>query len=260
MRNLRFESLKRATFLGVGLCFVALAFYADPRAAARSDQHLLYVATPGIRNYVEYGGHRSRRVRHRQRPPIREADSHVRPGRRGGPRERQGHRGQREDRTCLRLDDQTARRASISITGSRVWVREYEGGVRPHGALAGREDPLPPVPRRTSLARRRRDERRCLTKVVTDSGAHNTIYGPRWPARVPRRTAVANARRRRSAHAYRRRRRRTVQRSGSSLHDQRAADAVLRQRQRSPGLRGRRHQDRERSCIAWRCRATRTAR
>ena len=56
MRNLRFGSLKRATLLGVGLCSLALALYTDPRVAARSDQHLLYVATPGIRNYVEYGG------------------------------------------------------------------------------------------------------------------------------------------------------------------------------------------------------------
>ena len=49
------RSLKCGAFF-TGLCVVALAQWGEPRAAARSDQHLLYVATPGIRNYVEYGG------------------------------------------------------------------------------------------------------------------------------------------------------------------------------------------------------------
>src|SRR5438034_498243 len=37
-------------------CLVAITIFAPLQRAGAKEKHLLYVATPGIRNYVEYGG------------------------------------------------------------------------------------------------------------------------------------------------------------------------------------------------------------
>src|SRR6185369_4835070 len=42
--------------IGSLLLFAATIWTASARIASAKDQHLLYVAEPGIRNYVEHGG------------------------------------------------------------------------------------------------------------------------------------------------------------------------------------------------------------
>ena len=162
-----------------------------PPAPAR-EHRFLYVAEPGIRNYVEHGGigvlvfdvdngHRFvRRI-----PTMRRA------GRRGAG-EREGHRRKRGDRTTLRqhheagarLRSRRPRRAPVESrvrrrlrptwrsrpTARLLYVPSFEG---PHwhvlDALTG--DPI--------------------TRIVTGSGAHNTVYGPRWPRGLSGRAEVA---------------------------------------------------------------------
>ena len=177
MRNLRFGSLKRATFLGLGLCFVALAFYAGPGAAARSDQHLLYVATPGIRNYVEYGGiglvvyDMDNGHRFVKRIPTFDLAAGAAP---------ENVKGIAASAKTGRVYVSTIKRlgAFDLNTGTRVWVREYEGGadrmaLSPDGKILY----LPSLegPHWHAIDAMSGD---VLKKVVTDSGAHNTIYGP----------------------------------------------------------------------------------
>src|SRR5919109_3351781 len=50
--------MKKITLTSIALCLlVSIFFLAQPgREAAVDEKHLLYVASPGIRNYVEYGG------------------------------------------------------------------------------------------------------------------------------------------------------------------------------------------------------------
>jgi DNA-binding beta-propeller fold protein YncE len=50
--------MKKFTLTSIALCLlVSIFFLAQPgREAAVDEKHLLYVASPGIRNYVEYGG------------------------------------------------------------------------------------------------------------------------------------------------------------------------------------------------------------
>jgi DNA-binding beta-propeller fold protein YncE len=50
--------MKKIALTSISLCLlVSLLFFIQPwREAAVEEKHLLYVASPGIRNYVEYGG------------------------------------------------------------------------------------------------------------------------------------------------------------------------------------------------------------
>ena len=85
-----------------------------------------------------------------------------------------------------------------------------------------------------------------ISKIVTNSGAHNTIYGPDGTRGLPRRTA--GARSSRSLIRARTRSSRRWDRSATSSVRSRSiarADALLRQRQRSARVRNRRHQDRQ---------------
>src|SRR5260370_14394792 len=61
MNTLRLRSLLALLCLGALSCFDPGPGLADERATATgpaaAERKLLYVATPGIRNYLEYGGH-----------------------------------------------------------------------------------------------------------------------------------------------------------------------------------------------------------
>ena len=48
------QVLRRLVFVAVSAC--ALALPGSPTAFSSPERHFLYVAEPGIRNYVEYGG------------------------------------------------------------------------------------------------------------------------------------------------------------------------------------------------------------
>ena len=167
-------SLRRLVFLVAALCVVA----APARSpAADGEHHYLYVAEPGIRNYVEYGGigvlvydmdggHKFlRRI-----PTFPEV-----PG-----KDPENVKGVAAHAKTGRLYVSTIKRvAAIDLnTDKIVWSKEYDGGadrlaISPDGKtlyIPSLEGPHWNVVNATTGE--------VITKIVTDSGAHNTIYGP----------------------------------------------------------------------------------
>ena len=146
-------------------------------AAADAERHLLYVAVPGIRNYVEYGGigllvydmndgHRFLR-----RIPTLEVPPGERP---------ENVKGIAAHAQTGRLYISTPRRvAAFDLSTDRpVWNRTYEGGadriaLSPDGRIL--YVPSFEGPHWHAVDATTGD---VLAKVVTNSGAHNTIYGP----------------------------------------------------------------------------------
>jgi len=154
-----------------------VAFAPAPSRTANGEHHYLYVAEPGIRNYVEYGGvgvlvydmddaHKFlRRI-----PTFPEV-----PG-----KDPENVKGVAAHAKTGRLYVSTIKRvAAIDLkTEKIVWQKEYEGGadrlaVSPDGAtlyIPSLEGPnWNVVDAKTGNV---------ITKIVTNSGAHNTIYGP----------------------------------------------------------------------------------
>jgi DNA-binding beta-propeller fold protein YncE len=146
-------------------------------ASVNGERHLLYAAVPGIRNYVEYGGvgilvydmddgHRLLR-----RIPTFE----MKPG-----FEPENIKGIAANAATGRIYITTPRRvAAFDIaTDKVVWNREYEGGcdrlaISPDGKLL--YVPSFEGPHWTVVEAMTGN---VVAKIVTDSGAHNTIYGP----------------------------------------------------------------------------------
>jgi DNA-binding beta-propeller fold protein YncE len=164
---------------GIALCATAIITVAGRPdvVSGRSEQHLLYVATPGIRNYVEYGGiglvvyDMDQGHRFVKRTPTFD----IAPG---APPENvkgiaaHGPSGRVYISTPKRLG------AFDAATGRRIWVREYEGGadrlaLSPDGTIIY----LPSFegPHWHAIDAQSGD---VLKKIVTNSGAHNTLYGP----------------------------------------------------------------------------------
>lgn len=154
-----------------------LVFAPAASRTADGEHHYLYVAEPGIRNYVEYGGigvlvydmdagHKFvKRI-----PTFAEV-----PG-----REPENVKGVAADAKTARLYVSTIRRvAAIDLNTEKVvWEKEYEGGadrlaVSPDGKtlyIPSLEGPHWNVVNASTGD--------VIAKVVTDSGAHNTIWGP----------------------------------------------------------------------------------
>lgn len=145
-------------------------------AAAQADGRFLYVATPGIRNYVDYGGigvlvydmdHGHRLVR--RFPTFDLAD--------GEPPE--NVKGIAASARTGRLYVTTHKRlgAFDLLTDRRLWVREYPGGCdRLAISPDGRALYVPSFegPHWHVVNARTGD---VITTIVTNSGAHNTVYG-----------------------------------------------------------------------------------
>ena len=123
-------------------------------AGTGASGRFLYVAEPGIRNYVEYGGigvlvydmdHGHRFVRRIPTfaVPAGEAPENVK-GVAASAKTRRVYVTTHKRLACFDLE-----------TDRMVWSREYPGGVRSAGGLARRQDPLCAVVRGTALARRR---------------------------------------------------------------------------------------------------------
>ena len=154
-----------------------VAFAPHPSRMADGEHHYLYVAEPGIRNYVEYGGvgvlvydmdngHRFlRRI-----PTFPEV-----PG-----KDPENVKGVAAHAKTGRLYVSTIKRvAAIDLNTEKiVWEKEYQGGadrlaVSPDGSTL--YIPSLEGPHWNVVDARTGD---VMTKVVTDSGAHNTIWGP----------------------------------------------------------------------------------
>jgi DNA-binding beta-propeller fold protein YncE len=149
----------------------------SPVAARADERHFLYVATPGIRNYVEYGGiglvvyDMDKGHAFVRRIPTFDVPAGEQP---------ENVKGIAASAATGRLYVTTIKRlgAFDLVTGSRVWVREYEGGadrlaLSPDGKIIY----LPSLegPHWHAIDALTGDP---IKKIVTNSAAHNTLYGP----------------------------------------------------------------------------------
>jgi DNA-binding beta-propeller fold protein YncE len=146
-------------------------------APAGGEHRFLYAAVPGIRNYVEYGGigivvydvdqgHRFVR-----RIPTFTVASNERP---------ENIKGIAASAATARLYITTPRRIAAFdlLSDALVWNRTYEGGVdRPALSPDGKIIYAPSFegPHWHAIDAMSGD---VLAKLETNSGAHNTIYGP----------------------------------------------------------------------------------
>jgi DNA-binding beta-propeller fold protein YncE len=155
----------------------ALTLTGNRPAAVSGERHLLYAAVPGIRNYLDYGGigvlvydmddgHRLLR-----RIPTFEVTPAAPP---------ENVKGIAAHAGTGRLYVRTIRRVgAIDLATEKIaWNKTYEGGadriaLSPDGKIL--YVPSLEGPHWHAVNALTGD---VLAKVVTDSGAHNTIYGP----------------------------------------------------------------------------------
>jgi DNA-binding beta-propeller fold protein YncE len=163
-------------FVAASAC--AFALFASPTAfSSAGDRHFLYVAEPGIRNYVEYGGvgvlvyDMDAGHKFVKRIPTFPEVAGEKP---------ENVKGVGASAATGRLFVATIKRvAAIDLKTEQIlWNRTYEGGadrlaVSPDGKIL--YVPSLEGPHWHAVDSATGD---VIAKVVTDSGAHNTIYGP----------------------------------------------------------------------------------
>jgi hypothetical protein len=173
---MRGSRLWAIVFAFVSSAAVAVASMLPSSQPGAKEQHLLYVAVPGVRNYVEHGGvgllvfdvadgHRFvKRIR-----TFESAEGEAPDNVKGIAASAQGGRLYvTTTKALLALDLKTER---------VLWNRQYEGGcdrlaVAPDGKLL--YVPSLEGPHWLAIDAATGD---VLGKVITHSGAHNTIYG-----------------------------------------------------------------------------------
>jgi len=162
----------------LALALALVAFGAAPGTSGNDtrERHLLYVAVPGVRNYVEHGGvgvlvfdidngHRFvKRIHTIDTPPGQQPEA---------------VKGVAASAQTGRLYVTTTKRiVAVDLKTDRVvWNREYEGGcdrlaISPDGKLLYVPSLEGPHWNVVDAA-----TGNPVAKVVTNSGAHNTIYG-----------------------------------------------------------------------------------
>jgi hypothetical protein len=146
-------------------------------ATAAAERHYLYVAEPGIRNYVEYGGvgvlvyDMDRGYTFVRRIATQDVAAGAEP---------ENVKGIAASARTGRLFVSTHRRvmAFDLVTDRKLWDRLYEGGTdRLAVSPDGRTLFVPSFegPHWTVVDTETGDVR---ATIVTNSGAHNTVYGP----------------------------------------------------------------------------------
>ena len=146
-------------------------------AATVEERHLLYVAVPGLRNYVEYGGagilvyDMDQGHRLVKRIPTLDVPAGAQP---------ENVKGVAAHAGTGRIYISTPKRVAAFDLGTErlVWNREYEGGcdriaLSPDGKIL--YVPSFEGPHWHAVDAMSGD---VLAKIETKSGAHNTIYGP----------------------------------------------------------------------------------
>ena len=155
-------------------CLSVMSAAPGPAGRAPGEHHFLYVAEPGIRNYVEYGGvgvlvfDMDSGYKFVRRIPTFEVPDGKEP---------ENVKGVAADAASRRLYVSTIKRiAAIDLaTDKIVWNREYDGGcdrlaISPDGTLL--YVPSFEGPHWLALDAKSGD---IVAKIVTNSGAHNTI-------------------------------------------------------------------------------------
>ncbi|HJQ25736.1 MAG TPA: hypothetical protein VKA60_17585 [Blastocatellia bacterium] len=162
------------------LCLIPLLVFAlsdTPGARAARERHYLYVAAPGIRNYVEYGGvgilvfdidngYKFVKRIPTWDVPVGESPENI--------------KGIAASAETGKVYVSTPKRVACFdlVTEKKVWERLYEGGcdrmaLSPDGKLLyvpSFEGPIWTVADALTGA--------VIARIETQSGAHNTIYGP----------------------------------------------------------------------------------
>jgi DNA-binding beta-propeller fold protein YncE len=168
--------LGRGSCIVIGLTILLVAFAGSPGRAETAEHRLLYVAEPGIRDYLEYGGHGvlvfDIDAGHRfvKRIPAAGLDEKGKP---------LNVKGICANASTQRLYVSTTRTVTCFdlATDKILWEKSYEGGCdRLAIAPDGKVIYLP------SLEKAHWHVVDALTgevirKIVTNSGAHNTILG-----------------------------------------------------------------------------------
>lgn len=170
--------MRLGRILAISLLIVAsILFCPRPRRqAATKDSHLLYVASPGIRNYVEYGGvgilifDRDHGYKFVKRIPT----WHVAPG-----QEPENIKGIAASAATGKIYVSTMKRVACFdlLTENKVWERVYDGGsdrlaISPDGKIL--YVPTFEGPSWHVIDALTGD---VIATIETKSGAHNTIYG-----------------------------------------------------------------------------------
>ena len=166
--------------------------------SAPDEKRLLYVAVPGIRNYVDTGASGSSFSTLRT-DTVREADSDAGAERRRTAGERQGHRRKRGQRASV--CEHAQRVFSIDLRTERIlWNRTYDGGCdRMAIARDGKTLYVPSFegPHWHVVDAATGD---VISRLETNSGAHNTTV-VRRQVRLSRRPEVAHTEHRRCGDA-----------------------------------------------------------
>jgi DNA-binding beta-propeller fold protein YncE len=220
--------------------FLALATAACGFAA---DQHLLYVANPGTRNYVEYGGvgisvfDASNGYKFVRRIPTWEVAAGKEP---------ENVKGiAASAKTGIVYVTSLSHMIAIdAISGKKIWDKSYEGGcdrmaISPDGKIL--YVPQFEGPSWHVVNGATGD---VLATITPDSGSHNTIYSADGK-RIPGGTEVAGAVDRGSEDAHGCEHGRAVRQRDPAVHGEWRQYAGFRQRQRAARLRSRGHQDRQ---------------
>ena len=158
-------------------CLVALCLFPSLASAPAAERRYLYVAQPGIRNYVEYGGigilvyDIDRGYTFVRRIASQDVPAGAAP---------ENVKGIAASAATGRLYVSTIKRVmAFDLAADRkVWDKVIEGGadrlaISPDGALL--YVPSLEGPHWTVLDA---DSGSVRTTIVTNSGAHNTVYGP----------------------------------------------------------------------------------
>ena len=235
------QLLRRCFAIGIVLfCNLSLRLLADEAPVQRR----LYVASPGIRNYLRVRGSRDFGLRHRRRPPVLCG---------GFPWEDWARMANRLNIKGICGNAQTGRVYVSTLahlicidltTDESLWQRSYEGGCdRMSISPDGTHIYLPTLEQDHWKVVDAADGHE-LARVTPDSGAHNTVYGLNGREAYLAGPAFPAADRRRHARSFHRSHRRPVQQQHPPVHCQWRTNPVLRQRQRTAGLRNRRPTDR----------------
>ena len=171
--------MKVRALVSTVLCSIALVTVATQSnvPATVEERHFLYVASPGVRNYVEYGGvgvlvfDMDQGHKFVKRIPTFDVVEGMAP---------ENVKGIAASADTKRLYITTPRRvAAIDLeTEKLVWNREYEGGcdrlaISPDGKIL--YVPSFEGPHWHAVDAMTGD---VIQTIMTKSGAHNTIYGP----------------------------------------------------------------------------------
>lgn len=181
MKRLRFT-----LFIGaIGLCLFALSGGAlsnrndrQPKPTTPGLKRYLYVVTPGVRNYLGYGGHGIQ---------VFDIDNNHRfvrfiPGKGGLKKDGTPSNVKGVDASlatnCLYISTLEALQCIDLTTEKLVWEREYEGGVDRISISPDGQTIYVPSLEKEFWTVINAKTGGIIQKIVTNSGSHNTIYGP----------------------------------------------------------------------------------